>query len=63
MLTIGYGDIVVANYKEAVCMAFIGTFSYIIVAYTINSVGNLIDNLREKDLEKKRNLKIFKELV
>jgi hypothetical protein len=31
-------------------MAFIGTFSYIIVAYTINSVGNLIDNLREKDL-------------
>lgn len=49
MLSIGYGDIVVSNYIEAICMIFVETFSCIILAYTINNVGNLLNNLRSKD--------------
>lgn len=63
MLSIGYGDIVVSSYKEAICMIFIETFSCIILAYTINSVGNLIKKLQSNHLEKNKNLKIFKEIV
>ena len=35
MLTVGFGDIVATNYKEAICLVFIQTFSCMAFAYNI----------------------------
>lgn len=46
MLTVGFGDISAANYKEAICLTFIETLGCITLAYNINCVGTLIANIR-----------------
>ena len=38
------------------------TFSCIALAYNINCVGNLINNIRSQDIEKNKNHKIFNKL-
>lgn len=63
MLTIGFGDIVPSNWQEALCMVFIETISCIVLAYNISCVGTLISNIRSQDVEKSKNLKIFKKLA
>lgn len=63
MLTVGFGDIVPTNYKEALCLIFIETFSCIALAYNINRVGNLINNIRQQDHDKSKKFKIFKKLT
>jgi len=45
MLTVGFGDIVPTNYKEALVMIFIETLTCILLAYNINSVGNIIKKI------------------
>lgn len=50
MLTVGFGDLAASNYKEAVCLTLIETFSCILLAYNINCVGNLINNIRQQDI-------------
>jgi hypothetical protein len=62
MLTIGFGDFVPVCYEEAFCMIFIETISCMVLAYNINCVGSLIANIRSQDLEKSKNMKIFKKL-
>lgn len=62
MLTVGYGDFVATNYKEAICLIFIQMFSCITLAYTINCVGNLVSNIRQQGNEKNKNLKIFHQM-
>ena len=52
MLTVGFGDISAANYKEALCLTLIETLSCLFFAYNINSIGNLINKLRENEIEK-----------
>lgn len=52
MLTVGFGDLVATNWKEALCLIFIETFSCIIFSYNINCVGNLINSLRLQQVEK-----------
>ena len=63
MLTVGFGDITATNYKEAICITLIETFSCILLAYNINCVGNLINNIRQQDIEKNKNLKIMRRLA
>ena len=63
MLTIGFGDISPANYKEAVCLTIIETISCILLAYNINCVGNLIHNIRSQDSEKNESLKTMRRLA
>ena len=62
MLTVGFGDISATNYQEAICITLIETFSCIALAYNINCVGNLINNLRSQDIEKNKNHKMFNKL-
>lgn len=63
MLTVGFGDIAASNYKEAMCLVFIETFSCIVLAYNVNCVGELIMNIRSKDEEKKKQIKLFKKIT
>lgn len=63
MLTVGFGDFAPVYYLEALCMVFIMTSSCIVLAYNINSVGTLISEIRSRDLQKSKNLKIFKKLA
>jgi hypothetical protein len=63
MLTIGFGDLTPVCYKEALCMIFIETISCMVLAYNINCVGSLIAYIRSQDIEKSKNMKIFKKLA
>ena len=63
MLTVGFGDISPANYKEAICLTLIETFSCVLLAYNINCVGNLINNIRSQDTTKTTNFKIMRRLA
>jgi hypothetical protein len=63
MLTVGFGDIAASNYKEAICLIFIETVSCIVLAYNVNCVGELIMNIRSKDDEKKKQIKLFKKIT
>lgn len=63
MLTVGFGDIAASNYKEAMCLIFIETVSCIVLAYNVNCVGELIMNIRSKDDEKKKQIKLFKKIT
>ena len=62
MLTIGFGDILPVNYKEALILTVIETFSCIILAYNINCVGVLFSNIRSEAVEKEKKQKILKNL-
>lgn len=63
MLTVGFGDIHAVNYKEAICIIFLETFSCIIMAYNINRVGSIISNIRLEDQNRSKKFKIFKKLT
>lgn len=63
MLTIGFGDIVASTYQEALCLIVIEIISVMCLAYNINSVGTLINNIRAQDIEKGKNYKTFKQLA
>ena len=45
-LTVGFGNVPVVNYKEALCLTVIEAASFILLAYNIRCVGNLITNIR-----------------
>ena len=62
MLTIGFGDISPVNFKEALLLVVIETFSCIILAYNINCVGVLFSNIRAEDVEKVKKQKTLKHL-
>lgn len=63
MLTVGFGDIAATNVMEAGCLIFIEMISCITLAYNINCVGNLINNLRQQQVEKNNNQKTFQMMV
>lgn len=63
MLTVGFGDLSASNYKQAICLTLIETFSCILLAYNINCVGNLINNIRNQDVEKVKNFKLIRKLA
>jgi len=63
MLTVGFGDISATNYKEALCLIFIETVSCVVLAYNVSCVGDLIMNIKEKDCEKKNQIKIFRKIT
>ena len=62
MLTVGFGDLSATNYKEALILIFIETLSCITLAYNINTVGSILSELRNSEMEKKKLLKIFKHM-
>lgn len=49
MLTVGFGDFTATNYKEAICLVFIETFSCMAFAYNINCIGGIIQQIIAKD--------------
>lgn len=59
MLTVGFGDYVATNEGEALILIFVEMVSCITLAYNINCVGNLMNGLRARDLEKNKNLRTF----
>jgi len=63
MLTVGFGDISATNYKEALCLILIETVSCVVLAYNVSCVGDLIMNIKEKDCEKKNQIKIFRKIT
>ena len=63
MLTVGFGDLSASNYKEAICLIFIETFSCIVMAYNINRMGSIISNIRAEDQKRSRKYKIFKKIT
>jgi hypothetical protein len=63
MLTVGFGDIAATNFKEALCLIFIETFSCIVLAYNVSCVGDLIMNIKAKDNEKKDQIKLFRKIT
>ena len=62
MLTVGFGDIVATNYKEAICLVYIQTFSCMAFAYNINCIGGFIQQIRARDAERSQKSKIFSKL-
>lgn len=62
MLSVGFGDISVANYKEALVLTIIEAFGYITLAYNITCVINLINSLEEKETWKNRNISLLKKI-
>ena len=63
MLTVGFGDIAATTYREAACLIFIETISCMVLAYNINLLGSLINDIRAQDLEKGKKHKIFRNLA
>lgn len=62
MLTVGFGDIVPTNVKEALMMIFIETLSCVVLAYNVNSIGKIITKITSYEQEKVSNLKIFTQM-
>lgn len=62
MLTVGFGDLVAKNYKEAACLVFVQTFSCLALAYNINCIGSIIQQIRANDAERSQKSKIFTKL-
>jgi hypothetical protein len=62
MLTVGFGDLAATNYEEAIALTMIEMISCIALAYNIKCVGILMSNIRQQDLEKGKNFKIFYKL-
>lgn len=57
MLTVGFGDLAATNFQEALCLIFIELISCMTLSYNINYLGNLINDLRKRHLEKKKDMK------
>jgi hypothetical protein len=47
MLTVGFGDIIPANLKEALSLVFIEVFSCMTLAYNINLIGKILDEMQK----------------
>lgn len=62
MLTVGFGDFAAVNYQEAIFLIFIEMISCMTLAYNINCVGNLISELRKREIEKDNNLKVLRHI-
>lgn len=45
MVTVGYGDITAKNPLEVVCSIVLMFVASVIFAYSINSIGNILNNL------------------
>ena len=63
MLTVGFGDISPSVYQEAIWVTFIQAFSCILLAYNISCIGNLLSEMRAKDIEKTQNLNISRRVA
>lgn len=59
MLTVGFGDISATTSHEALYMVFIETLSCILLTYNINTVGNILRNIKTFDDEEDKKVKIF----
>ena len=62
MLTVGFGDLSATSDHEALCLIFVEVFAVLCLAYNISLIGTLISNIRDKDIEKGRKFKTFKQL-
>jgi hypothetical protein len=59
MLTVGSGNLNATNHVEAIVLTMIEMISCIALAYNINRVGMLISKIRQEDVEKGKDLKVF----
>lgn len=63
MLTVGFGDLAATNTQEAFCLTFIELLSCMALSYNINCLGNILSNLRMRNLERQSNLKTFNSMA
>lgn len=61
MLTVGFGDFTATNPFEAVTVSFIEITSILMLAYTINKIGDLIKQYVRDDEVKTRKMKLLNE--
>ena len=61
-MTVGFGNVPVVNYKEALCLTVVEGASFILLAYNIRCVGNLITNIRVEGIKKAKKKRVMKNL-
>lgn len=59
MATVGYGDVSPKNNKEFIFCIFTMLFSCGVFAHSINTIGNIFQNMQEESLHIKKNLQII----
>ena len=61
MATVGYGDIVGQNPYEIICSSILIIFSCGIFAFSINSIGMILNNINQSQSHYKRTLLLINE--
>lgn len=46
MMTVGFGDYIAFNFREAIIVAFLELFSCIVLAFNISEIGSIISAIR-----------------
>jgi hypothetical protein len=59
MITVGYGDITPKNYIELSFTIVTMFFTGMVWAYSLNSIGNIIENLNKTNMEYKSDMLII----
>lgn len=63
MATVGFGDITINTYIEAIVLTIIILFGCLILSYNIAQVSNIIQNLKRMPDEVKDQLAILRRLA
>ena len=63
ILTIGFGDLHPGNYVEAFFIIIISFCACLFFGYNINYIGNLINLIKQDEVEKNNKLKVFNSLA
>ena len=63
MITVGYGDVIPKNHIE--CLFSIATmfFTGMIYAYSLNSIGNIIENINKTNKNYKADMEVIHALM
>jgi len=59
MTTVGYGDYVPVNEVERTVSVFIIVFSSGVFAYSMNTIGSILQSFNEDNIKKTRNMSII----
>jgi len=63
VVTVGFGDITVANFDEAMIVAIIVLIGCMLLSFNISQVGTIISNLRSADSDLRNELAVLKRLA
>jgi hypothetical protein len=60
--TIGFGDITPANYFETGMLCILMLVGTSVLSYNVTSIGNIVENLRSVDEQRKSETIVFKRI-